>query len=332
MKPPPPLVSVLMTVFNAEKYLAKSIESIAHQTFSDWEFLIVDDASTDDSVKIAQEYAWKDQRIRVIQNEVNKGQTACLNQGLNEVRGKWTARQDADDLSLPTRLEQQMNCVSHHPTLALVGSCGFMIDSLDRLVGLLDVPLRQEVIYWSAAIANPFLHTSVLFQTDIVRFLGGYDATYHIAQDYDLWGRLMAGGYETKNLSERLICYRHLSHSLSQKNQQQTLQEISIISERLAEEIFREDLSQQERALLQGWRFPTKQTAFWELYRKLSYPLLRENILIQKDHARFTAALYLNIAGGSFGISRLPNLIAACVEDLSFVIRWVWERLSSKSF
>jgi glycosyltransferase involved in cell wall biosynthesis len=327
-----PLVSVLMTVFNAEKYLANSIESICHQTFRDWEFLIVDDASTDDSVKIAEEYALKDQRIRVIQNDLNKGQTACLNQGLNEARGKWIARQDADDLSLPTRLEQQIKCVAHYPTLALVGSCGFMIDSLDHLVGLLDVPLRQEVIYWSAPIANPFLHTSVLFQRDIVRFLGGYDTTYHIAQDYDLWGRLLAGGYETKNLSERLICYRHLSHSLSQNNQQQTFQEISIISERLAKEIFREALSYEERALLQGWRSSSEQIAFWNLYRKLSYSLIQENILIQKDHARFTAALYLNVAGSSSGVSRFTNLIAACVEDPGFVMYWISERFFPKSF
>ncbi|MFZ4115134.1 MAG: glycosyltransferase [Chthoniobacterales bacterium] len=332
MEQTPPLVSVLMTVFNAEEYLAASIESICNQTFDDWEFLIVDDASTDRSLQIVEEYALKDQRLRVIRNKINKGQTACLNQGLSEARGKWIARQDADDLSLPTRLEQQIQSVTHHPNLVLVGTCGFIIDAHDRLMGLLDVPLRHEIIYWSAAIANPFLHTSVLFQTDVVRFLGGYDTTYRIAQDYDLWGRLMAAGYDTKNLSERLICYRHVNHSLSKGNQQQTLQEISRVSERLAEETFRETLSHEERVLLQGWRSSQKRTAFWKLYRKLSSFLSQENILIQKDYARFTAALHLNVAGCCSGLALLEELVAAFMADASFFVSWMFQRLFPKNF
>lgn len=323
-----PSVSVLMTVFNAEKYLAASIESICKQTFTDWEFLIIDDASTDSSLAIAERHAAKDPRIRLIRNEINKGQTACLNQGLEEARGTWIARQDADDLSLPQRLEKQIECVTAKSNVALVGTSGFIIDDCNRLVGLLDTPLTHEVICWSLPILNPFLHTSVLFRADAIRFLGGYDITYRIAQDYDLWSRVIAAGYPTENLSERLVCYRHLNASLSKTNHEQTLQEIATISERVAQEIFRSNLTQEERELLQTWRSPKKRKSFWKLHHKLSLSLSQENILIQKDHARFTAALHLNVAGSCTCCSMLAELGAAFISDPEFVVRWVGERLT----
>lgn len=327
-----PLVSVLMTVFNAEDYLVSSIESICEQTLRDLEFIIVDDASTDHSLEIAEAYAARDHRIRVISNSVNKGQTHCLNQGLHEARGRWIARQDADDLSLPQRLEKQIAIVTQYPQMALIGSCGYMIDDAQALVGLLDVPLRQEVIYWSSPLLNPFLHTAVLFNADVVRFLGGYDPTYRIAQDYDLWCRIMAAGYEVSNLSERLIAYRHLSHSLSKKNQEESIQEMTMISQRVVQEVFQDLLSREEKNNLYGWRSCKKEKSFWKLYQKLSSFLPQENILIRKDHARFTAVLHLNVAGRCSGVSRLVEILTACLADTSFVLRWIWERYIQKIF
>ncbi len=327
-----PLLSVLMTVFNAEKYLSASLQSICQQTFKDWEFLIIDDASTDQSRRIAQEYAHRDQRFRLITNEHNQGQTICLNQGLREARGRWIARQDADDLSLPTRFEEQMKVIEEYPHLALVGTSGVMINERDELVGLLDVPLRQEVIVWSMALANPFLHTSVCFQTNIIRFLGGYDPQYRIAQDYDLWARLIAAGYDTKNLPNRLVCYRHLDSSLSKKNKEQALEEITTISARVARETFGDHLSESQRLLLQGWRFSGQRGAFWKLYQKLSLLLPQENILVQRDHARFTAMLHLNSAGNSTGMALLKELVAAFMADGAFFICWIWQRYFSRNF
>jgi glycosyltransferase involved in cell wall biosynthesis len=121
-----PLVTVLMTVYNAGRYLDAAIASIAAQTFRDWEFVIVDDASTDGSPEVAEAWAKRDSRIRVIRNAVNKGQTPCLNQGLREARGRWIARQDADDLSLPERLERQLAAADG---FALLGTNGWIIDA-----------------------------------------------------------------------------------------------------------------------------------------------------------------------------------------------------------
>ena len=325
-----PLVSVLMTVFNAERYLAISIESICSQTFKNWEFIIVDDASTDTSLKIAQAYAAQDERIHVITNDINKCQTHCLNQGLTQARGKWIARQDADDLSLPQRLEKEIATVTQYPQLALVGSCGYMIDEHETLVGLLDVPLRGEVICWSASMMNPFLHTSVLFQADVVRFLGGYNACYRIAQDYDLWCRIISAGYEVHNLLERLVCYRHLPHSLSQRNQEETLQEIESVSTRVVEELYPGTFSPIEKKNLQAWRSSREQKCFWKVYRKFASLLPRKNILIQKDYDRCTAILHMRIAGSASGLTIIKELLTALVFDSSFVLSWMWERFFPK--
>ena len=188
-----------MTVFNAEAYLAASIESIQQQTFKDWEFIIVDDASTDHSLLIAESYAGKDSRIKIIRNAVNKGQTRCLNQGFALAHGGWIARQDADDISHPERFEKQWQRIQQEPALALLGTCGVMIDHADKVVGLLDVPLTHELIVWSAAIQNPFLHTSAMFRTEIVRSLCGYDEHYQIVQDYDLWTRIIRQNLSSKS-------------------------------------------------------------------------------------------------------------------------------------
>ena len=224
-----PVITVLMTVFNAEPYLAASIESIRRQTFIDWEFILVDDASTDRSLMIAESYAKKDPRIKIIRNVVNKGQTRCLNQGLTEACGILIARQDADDLSHPKRFEKQWKRFQEEPELALLGTCGVMINEVGSRVGLLDVPLTHELIAWSAAIKNPFLHTSVMFRTEVSQFLGSYDEYYQIAQDYDLWTRIIRK-YRVANLPERLIRYRHLESSLSKLGRSQAFEEANKIS------------------------------------------------------------------------------------------------------
>src|SRR6476620_3396822 len=158
-----------MTVFNAGRFFEPAIKSILAQTFRDFEFLIVDDASTDGSPDVAQAWAAKDGRLRVVRNNENKGQTACLNQGLRLARGKWTARQDADDLAHPLRLAKQHQFVVSNPGIVLLGTNGRIIDEHSRLAGLLDAPLTLESITWTAPFLNPFMHTSVLFRTDVIR-------------------------------------------------------------------------------------------------------------------------------------------------------------------
>ena len=318
-----PTITVLMTVFNGGRFLDASIRSIALQTFQDWEFLIVDDASTDGSAEVVESWAGKDRRIRAIRNGGNKGQTPCLNQGLRESRGTWIARQDADDLSHPLRLTRQFERVTVEPGLALVGTCGRIIDGADRLCGLLDVPLTGESIRWSAPLLNPFLHTSVMFRRDVVADkFGGYDESFRISQDYDLWMRLTARK-KSANLPQRLVCYRNLDTAISKVGRVTAFDEARRISERAEVHSFGRELSSVERGLIASFREgldPADRRAFWDVYNRL-VPLLKS-----PDRSRLIAAHHLKIAGACGAGARCLEILAALRQDPAFVTRWLVER------
>lgn len=328
--PTEPAISILMTVFNAEAYLAASIESIQQQAFKDWEFIIVDDASTDCSLAIAESYAEKDPRIKITRNAVNKGQTRCLNQGLAKACGTWIARQDADDISHPERLEKQWQRIQQEPALALLGTCGVMINCADRIVGILDVPLTHELITWSAAIQNPFLHTSVMFRAEVVRLLGGYDERYQIAQDYDLWTRIMRD-YHVANLPERLVGYRHLEASLSKSGASRMFEEAAQIGEREEENSFGRKLQLEERLLIRVFREGgdvKQQTAFVTLLKKLQSSLSSRSQKIAADQQRLNAVYHLESAGSKnqncFG--QLREVMGAFLAAPAYTVRWLKSR------
>ncbi len=224
-----------MTMFNAAKHLRAAIESILNQTFADFEFLIVDDGSRDESAAIAESF--RDPRIRLIRNAENKGQTACLNQGLASARGQWIARQDADDLSLPRRLERQMARLAAEEKLALLGCQAWIIDGGGRFAGMLNVPRGPASIEWAALFGNPFIHTAAVFRREAVEQLGGYDESFRICQDYDLWMRL-AREHETANLSDRLVIYRHSSESLQHKDREVVREESLRVRSRIWAGVF----------------------------------------------------------------------------------------------
>ena len=210
-----PRISVLMTVFNGGRFLAESVESILAQSFPDFEFVIVDDASTDGSAAVLESYASRDPRIRLFCNSRNSGQTVCLNQGLEECRGDWVARQDADDLSHPRRLSAQWRELGRRPGLVLLGVNGRIINEAGAPVGLIHAPLSDGGIRWALPFRNPFIHTGVLFRR--CRQDGApvkFDPAFRICQDWELWARLARDG-EVANLVDRLVFYRHHAGSLS---------------------------------------------------------------------------------------------------------------------
>ena len=183
-----PQVSVLMPVWNAERYLAHAIESVLAQTFTDFELLIVDDASTDGTSALIR--AYRDRRIRCTANETNLGVTRSLNLGLALARGRYLARMDGDDQSAPERLARQVAFLDAEPRAALVASRARRIDAHGVEVGLLDTPVDNATLRRRLRIGNCIVHGSVMMRTDLVRALGGYDESMERAQDYDLWLRL----------------------------------------------------------------------------------------------------------------------------------------------
>ena len=323
-----PVISVLTTVFNAGRFFEPSIRSILNQTFRNFEFLIVDDASTDGSAEVAEEWARKDPRITVIRNAENKGQTACLNQGLQLARGQWIARQDADDLAHPLRLSKQHRFLTIQPDVVLLGTNGRIIDEQDRLTGLLDAPLSQQGITWTAPFLNPFMHTSVIFHADTIRDqFGGYNKDYRIAQDYELWTRVIAA-HESANLPQRLVCYRHLTTSLSKAGRDAAFAEAAQVSSRETRRVFGRDLNEREARLIAAFREglgPENRRAFWRLYTKL--------LSGQDAHSadiRRTVALHHLKAAGALSSRNPPlailEILKAMRADFRATLAWLATR------
>jgi len=199
-----PVVSVLMTVYNDEKYVGHAIESILEQTFLDFEFVIVNDGSTDRTAEILMEYSAKDSRIRVF-DQANAGTTAAANRGLSVVRGKYVARLDSDDVSYSHRLQTEVKFLESHVDVALVGGGADIIDLSGAIIG------QRNIM--TATPARTLMHrciyqqSDVMFRRDTVVALGGYREKFRNAQDYDLWLRISEAAHVAK-LDEVLGAWR----------------------------------------------------------------------------------------------------------------------------
>jgi len=306
-------VTVLMTVYNGGRFLAEAIQSILMQRFRDYEFLIIDDASDDGSVCVLKDFAAKDARIRLILNEQNKGQTACLNQGIREARGLWIARQDADDISMPDRLEAQWKAIKKTPDLMIVGVNGWVIDERGCCTGMIHAPLSDDGIRWSLPFRNPFIHAGVMFRrqwSDGSAVL--YDEEFGICQDWELWGRLLDHG-NGMNLPQRLVAYRHQEGSLSHRNLEKTCQETEVITTKILKKNFPAHIPNQ--ALLSSFREgldAENQHDFWHLYGRL------RKEWAGKQTSQAEAAHHLQ-AAGALG---MKNPLAMLIEVLKALLAY----------
>ena len=195
-------VSILMGVFNAEVTLEKALDSVLSQTFSAFELIVCDDASTDSSLKILLRYRKKDPRIIVIRNRRNLGLGASLNRCLERARGRYIARQDADDISSPDRLEKILHYLKANSLP--FAACGVFIFD-DK--GVWSRRLYPEIIKMhDIARHNPFFHPTMIFRREVLEAAGGYRVAPETrrAEDYDLVMRLAALGFIGQNLQEYL--------------------------------------------------------------------------------------------------------------------------------
>jgi glycosyltransferase involved in cell wall biosynthesis len=203
-----------MSVYNGERYLRQAVDSILNQTFTDFEFIIADDGSTDSTAAILDSY--DDARIVRLRNKSNIGLTRSLNRGLHVAEGTYIARQDADDVSLPERLERQVAFLDSHPAVGLAGSNYFLVDRNGAVLG--DVrglgPLGGDVLKWRLLWGNTFAHPSVMFRHHLVQALGGYPEDCAYAQDYVLWLRLCLET-DMAVLAQPLICLRKHDSKIS---------------------------------------------------------------------------------------------------------------------
>lgn len=200
-------VSIIMGVYNGVKTMDAAIESICAQSFKDWEFIICDDASTDDTWKQLNEWSKKDARIKIIRNPENLRLAATLNKCLSYASGKYIARMDDDDVSYPQRLEEQFLFLETHPEYDLVGS---QIDGYDGKCLIPNYWKRKETPQKKDFLkASQFIHPTVVFRKTALLQVGGYRAVKETrrAEDYDLFMRLYAAGFKGYNIQKPLLRY-----------------------------------------------------------------------------------------------------------------------------
>ncbi len=200
-------LSVLMAVFNNADTLKDSIKSILNQTYKDFQFVIVNDASTDESNQILASFTKKDPRIKLIQNQNQLGLTRSLNKGFDQIKTRYIARMDADDLALPKRLEKQLKYLESHPKTDLLGTAAYLINSKGKKLKLKTYPIDHHHLKKSVLHYCPFIHPTWMVKRSTLIELGGYNDQFPFAQDYELVLRLMSK-HQTANLPEPLLKYR----------------------------------------------------------------------------------------------------------------------------
>lgn len=222
-----PLISVVMSVYNGEKYLSEAIESILNQTYTNFEFIIVNDGSSDKSIDIIKEYMTKDNRIVLIDRE-NKGLPYSLNEGISKAKGEYIARMDADDISLPERFKKQLEYMKENK----LDVCGTFIEvfGTKRNNHTVKYSINHNDIKFRLMFMSAFAHPTVLLKKEVFKKVK-YRVDYKVAQDYQLWVDIINVGYKVGNIPKVLLKYREHEAQASiekAKRQQDTAHRIAL--------------------------------------------------------------------------------------------------------
>ncbi len=212
-----PKISIIIPNFNCEKFIERSIQSILTQTFNEFELIIVDDASNDNSIENILKFL-SDDRVRLIELKKNIGNFGARNIGIDASRGQFIAAMDSDDIAARDRLALQFDAIKSG-TYACVGSQGYLIDENDVIIKNINRPVDSELLKISLLKDNFILHSSLLFNRKILEKeqIIGYNTYYHFSSDYDFVSKC-SFRFKISNLSERLVYYRAHTNQISKKN------------------------------------------------------------------------------------------------------------------
>ena len=213
-----PLISVVMPSYNSAPFLSEAIESVLSQTFKNFEFIIIDDCSTDNSWKIIQKYAEKDKRIITLKNNKNLKICKTLNKGIKIARGKYIARFDSDDICLPKRFEKQVKFMEKNNKVGVVGTNFYLINKNGKYIGQKNFPKTNQECKKAFLFYNPFGHNTVLIRKKCFDEFGGYDNKFVYAEDLELWMRF-GQKYNFYNIQKNLLKYRLFNENSILKNQ-----------------------------------------------------------------------------------------------------------------
>lgn len=206
-------VDILMPVYNSERYITQSINSVLAQSFSDWRLIIVDDLSTDSTQQIVLSYAATDPRIVVLTGE-HRGIAAAINLALEEVTAEFVARLDGDDIATKNRLAVQYEFLQSHRDVVVVGSNAILIDEQGKPLKRRTSPSGWKKIHNILKTRNCICHPATMIRTSALRQIGGYRDKFRTSQDYDLWLRISELG-KIENISQDLLLYRRHSSQVS---------------------------------------------------------------------------------------------------------------------
>ena len=230
-----PKVSVIMSVYNGEKHLQEAVDSILNQTFKNFEFIVINDGSTDSTAEILKSFF--DERMIIINQDNRRGLTKSLNRAVSSARGEYVARMDADDVSLPERLGQQVAFLDEHTDVALLGCNFYEIDDSGNIVARKELIPENEEIKWRLLFHNCYGHSTTIFRKECFSAVDGYDESIFYSQDYDLWIRL-SQHYNLGNLCEFLHKWRrNESKGISMINFREQHKSASAISDRALQQL-----------------------------------------------------------------------------------------------
>lgn len=283
-------VTVLMTVYNGQRYIGCAIDSVLKQSYSDFEFLIIDDASNDGSFEIIKSY--QDPRIRVIRNPTNQGQTASLNIGLHQARGDYIARIDADDIAFPHWLQSQVDFLEDKEAIDVL-SAGLVTFGENGLGKAYFSPSCREDILLKAIIKSPVNHGGALMRKDTILKIGGYNSDYKIAADYGVWIKLLKQNGSIASNSDIVMAIRRHADSQSEKNKHaRVLNEFAQILRGYIQFLTGMDLTEEESLLIsrahydEGGLDRENFLRAIEIHRNV-YASLKQDLNLRKSKVKF---------------------------------------------
>ena len=320
-----PKISLIMSVYNGEDYLAETVESVLCQTFTEWEFIIINDCSTDNTSKILAEYASKDARVKVHTNETNLRLPSSLNKALSLAEGKYIARMDADDICMPDRLQKQYDFMEANPNVDL-SSCRFLtlkngVYSSGGCGGKGD----SESIKALLLVTNPILHPGIIAKADVIKELG-YDKNFTCTEDMELWIRFVLNNKRVEILSEYLMIYRLHDKQITETTLDKQRKEVINVQKNYLSSLLKPMTESQENFYINGiyFRNNTNIAEFIEFYRWAKSANNKTNNL---DKEALNYAFFEILAEYKRkGISK-PDLIKGMLQfGISFLIKEISER------
>ena len=243
-----------MSVYNGEDYLAEAIDSVLNQKFTDWELIVINDCSTDNTAAMLDDYAMRDGRVKVYTNEVNLRLPSSLNKAMSYAEGKYIARMDADDICLPDRLEKQYQFMEKNADVAL-SSCRFMtlkngVISSGGCGGKNDVDSVKSLLL----VTNPILHPGIIAKAEVIKELG-YDKNFTCTEDMELWTRFVMAGHKVEILPEYLMIYRLHDKQITQTTLEKQRKEVIAIQKAYYSKLLEAMNEEQEAFYVKGIYF-----------------------------------------------------------------------------